>query len=421
MNIAELKKAIVLEPENLELRLKLASAFAEEGKLSDAMKQLHRALQLNADHPGAMALHTELTARVAAKPDNWWGAAVDHAKHWRFDDAVLFGRAAVDRESPDDHKRWVDLAVWCANAQLNERALLAYGRALGITQQDPRIVADRDQLLHKLGESDSVDLFSEAPLGPLHDAIELLVDGDVIGAKRVLAMASPEVQSSACFHRVRGEIWKSEGEEARARKAFDRANELDSRPFRAGRLAKLIDNRRPGRIGTLSWTAYGGGVSPLEAVAVVGDGELKFTGNVGEKIRDSCSVAYTCLKVAAPSLGIDGLVRGMDLHLNFANVESPIEGFSAGLALTLAGLSALRQQPLYPRLATTGAITLHGDVLRIAGVYEKGVAARLHGVRRVLYPRGNIADVKSLPKLVTEKVEFIAVSSLSEALEHAFA
>lgn len=419
MSLSELKKAVVLAPEDIEARLQLATAFASQGQLPEAMKQLQRALKLDPDHVRGKRLHAELTSQLNAKPDGWWATALDHCERHRLDDALLFGHAACERE-PDEYKRWVELGSWYARRRLFERARLCLGRAMHITQREPRIVEERDKLLHALGEDDALDLFSEAPLGPLHDALWLLLDGDLIGAKRVLATADEAQQATGFFHRIRAEVWTSEGEAARAKKALQKAESYDARPYRPGRLAKLIDTRTAGRIGVLGWTEVGGAVSTLEALAVVGDGELRFTGNIGQHIKESCTVGYTCLKHKGAELGIDGLVMGMDLHLHFTDIETTKEGFSAGLALTLAGLSALRQQPLYPRLATTGAITLHGEVQRIEGVYEKAVAARLAGVRRILYPRGNSADVKQLPKLVTEKVEFIAVSSLSEALEHAF-
>ncbi|MBL8956533.1 MAG: tetratricopeptide repeat protein [Myxococcaceae bacterium] len=419
MSLAELKKAVVIAPEDIGARLDLAKAFADGGQLPEAMKQLHRALTIDPDHVHARRLHAELTRALNNRPEGWWSTALDHLERRRLDDAVLFGRAACERE-PDDYRRWAELAKWCSYRRLTERARLCYGRALAISQREARILEDRDKLLQSMGEDDAVDLYSEAPLGPLHDALSLLVDGDVIGAKRVLAMADEGLQSTGFFHRIRGEVWQSEGETARAKKAFERAKDFDARPYRPGKLARLIDERTPGHIGVLGWTPYGGAVSALEALAVVGEGKLQFTGNVGDHIKESCSVAFTCLKAKGAELGIDGLVTGMDLHLHFTDIETTKEGFSAGLAFTLAGLSALRRQPLFPRLATTGAITLHGDVQRIEGIYEKVVAARIAGVRRLLYPRGNSADVKALAPLVTEGMQLFPVSSLGEALEHAF-
>lgn len=425
MSLASLKKAVVLAPNDVEARFALAEAFFTGGKLLEARKQLEKLLELDGDHQNARRLHVRIVNALEKKPvtdapEGWWDAAVAYERQNRLEDAILYGSAHLERE-PDDARRWAELARWCARKRMFERSRLAWGRALALTQRDPRLVEERDKLLHELGDDDSLDLWSETPVGPLHDALKLLLDGDLIGAKRALAMAPEHLQETGFFHRIRAEVWTSEGEAERAKKALARAKEVDERPYRPGRLAKQIDVRTFGKIGVLCWTPVGGAVSSLEALAVVGEGRLRFTGNVGDHIKESCSVAYTCLKHAAPNLGIDGLVMGMDLHLHFTDIETTKEGFSAGLAFTLAGLSALRRQPLFPRLATTGAITLHGEVQRIDGVYEKVVSAKLHGMRRILYPRGNSADVKALPSLVTEKMEFHAVSSLSEALEHAFA
>ncbi|MBK7863462.1 MAG: hypothetical protein IPJ65_33645 [Archangiaceae bacterium] len=424
MSLSELKKAVLLAPTDVEARFALAEAFFTEGKLPEAKKQLEKLFELQAEHPNGRRLFARLTHQLEQRPDtqapeHWWEAANAFERQNRLDDAILYGQAACDREG-DDARRWAELARWSARKRMFERARLAWGRALQLTQREPRLLEERDELLHDLGEDDSLDLWSEAPVGPLHDALRLLLAGDLIAAKRALAMASDALQQTGFFHRLRAEVWTSEGEAERAKRALAKALEFDARPYRAGRLAKLIDVRVAGRIGVLGWTPVGGAVSTLEALAVPGDGTLRFTGNVGEKIEESCQVAYTCLRHAAPRLGIDGLILGMDLHLHFTDIETTKEGFSAGLALTLAGLSALRNRPLFPRLATTGAITLHGEVQRIDGIYEKFVAAKLLGVRRLLYPRGNSADVKQLPALVTDGLELFPVSSLDEALEHAF-
>jgi tetratricopeptide (TPR) repeat protein len=421
--LSSLKRAVVLNPSDAEARFQLAEAFFGEGKLPEARKQLEKLLELQPGHANGRRLYAKVVNQLEQRPDTsnpeaWWDAALAFEQQGRLDDALLYGQAACERTS-DEHKPWAELARWYARRRLFERARLAYGVALELTQRAPALVEERDKLLHQLGEDDSVDLFSEAPKGPLREALCHVVDGDVIAAKRALATADTAAQASGAFHRLRAEIWAAEGEKARAEKALEKAKHYDERAFRSGRLHKLLDTRTPGRIGVLAWTPVGGAVSTLEAVAVPGEGSLRFTGNVGEQIREACLVAHTCLKARSADLGVDGLVMGMDLHLHFTDIETTKEGGSAGLAFVLAGLSALKKQPLAHRLGCTGAITLHGEVQRIDGVYEKAVAARLYGIRRVLYPQGNAADVKALPSLVTERLELIAVNDLTEALSHA--
>src|SRR6185436_19437960 len=127
----------------------------------------------------------------------------------RLDDAILYGWAACTREN-DDARRWAELARWSTRKRMFERARLAWGRALQLTQKDPRLLQERDQLLHQLGEDDSVDLWSDVPAGALHDALGLLLMGELIAAKRALAMAPPELQETGFFHRIRAEVWSSE-------------------------------------------------------------------------------------------------------------------------------------------------------------------------------------------------------------------
>jgi len=272
-----------------------------------------------------------------------------------------------------------------------------------------------------VGEDDSIDLLSEAPTGALREAVEALVAGEVTALKRALTTASPSERAHPFHDLLRGELKLASGDPTGARASFEAARSKDPRPYVEGRIAKRITFNVPGRIGVLGWTPVGGAVSPMEAAAVPGRGVLQFTGNVGETGREAGLVTFTCLKALSQRLGIEGLISSYDLHLHFTDIETGKEGVSSGLALTLAGLSAYRRKPLWPRLGATGAITLHGEVQRVEGISEKLVAASLAGLRRILYPRGNSADVRALPSIITRAIETIPVSSLDEALKHAFA
>lgn len=190
--------------------------------------------------------------------------------------------------------------------------------------------------------------------------------------------------------------------------------------LRARARAPEDDSRPVGRIGVLGWNPSGGIVSPVEAVAVPGKGELIFSGNVGTTGQEAAKVAYTCLKARAHELGIQSQVLRHDLHLHFADTELAKDGPSSGLALLLAGLSALTTRPLRPALAATGEVTLHGGVKAVGGLHEKLVAACLAGVRTVLVPRKNLLDARALPPEVTTRVGLVFVDSLGEAVGSAF-
>jgi ATP-dependent Lon protease len=218
------------------------------------------------------------------------------------------------------------------------------------------------------------------------------------------------------------------GRREEAVSAFERALALEPGGPAAARLAllrartrKREDEERPvGRIGVLGWSPDGGTVSPIEAVAVPGKGELLFSGNVGPTGQEAAKVAYSCLKARAEELGVlDRLLRH-DLHLHFVDTELAKDGPSSGLGLALAGLSALTGRPLRPALAATGEVTLGGGVKAVGGLHEKLVAACLDGVRTALVPRRNLLDTRELPPEVTHRLGLVYVDSLGEAAAAAF-
>jgi ATP-dependent Lon protease len=166
----------------------------------------------------------------------------------------------------------------------------------------------------------------------------------------------------------------------------------------------------------LGWNPAGGAVSPLEAVAVAGRGQLVCSGNVGTQSREAAQVAWSCLKHKARSLGVEAEVAARDLHLHFADSELAKEGPSSGLALFLAAASAFTARPLRARLAASGEITIHGEVRPVGGVHEKLVAARLAGVATVLLPRRNLREQRELWPEVAARLDIVLVGSVEDAL-----
>ncbi len=223
-----------------------------------------------------------------------------------------------------------------------------------------------------------------------------------------------------------GDVYATLGEREPAAKMYRAAAEREPAGRAAGKLASLTagpdegaDAPAVGRIGVLGWTPVGGAVSPLEAVAVVGKGELIFSGNVGPRGREAGLVALSCLKTRADELGIAPLVASHDLHLHFTDTEMGKDGSSAGLALVLAGVSAYTHRALRPRLAATGEITIHGEVKPVGGIHEKVVAAHLAGVRTVLLPRRNLREGRALAAELVSKVEIVYVGNVAEAIARA--
>lgn len=222
-----------------------------------------------------------------------------------------------------------------------------------------------------------------------------------------------------------GDVHAMLGETERAARLYRRAAEKDPSGGAPDKLAALalppVEVPTVGRIGVLGWHPTGGAVSPLEAVAVPGKGELILSGNLGAVAREAAQVAFSVLKTRAHELGIDGLVTGFDLHLHFTDTAIGKDGPSAGLALLLAGVSAYTQRPLKPRLAATGELTLHGQVHKVGGIHEKLVAARLAGIRTVILPKHNLQDARALPEAVTVALELVFVDSVADAIQKALA
>lgn len=426
MTLAEAKRAVVLAPDDADARCALAERFFVEGQHDAALTQLEKALQLAPLHKGAHRLKRQVEREkkgegfgLPENPAEWPKLARSLVDDDRYDDAILVRTACLERE-PNDPDGLLELAEWCVRQRLHDRARLVLGRGLRLTQRAPRLLEVRDHLLAKLGEDDSFDLLCDGPEG-LVAATEALLKGELTAAKRALALADPLTKAEAAYDWLKAEVLLADGEPEKAAAAEKQGRAKAPKvPWVAGRLAQRAAGDHPGKIGVLGWTPFGGAVSPMEAVAVPGQGTLQFTGNVGPTGREAGQIAYTCLKAQSASLGIDGLVRGFDLHLHFTDTEFGKEGTSSGLALTLAGISAFKKRPLRRHLGATGAITLHGEVQRIEGLHEKVVAAWLAGLDTVLIPRRNLDDARKLPALATRGVNVVPVSTLAEALDAAW-
>lgn len=515
----ELKREVVLRPEDAAARYRLAEALFADGEFATAANQLEKAIKLDgADHNarrllaksyeragrGPEALRTlEELARHAPDDVSTREELVElFLGQGRVDDALVHAEEAA-RLSPLDPKRHRTAADLYRMKRLLPQARTALERAQQLAPEDAAIAAELRELYLELGDDAASDRVAGARdrryfleqaraaldspalqrhLGALAGAAEALRGGDTTAAKRALMTASDK--ASPAYDFVRGEIFLVDGDVERAEKAFRAVVErADDFPLVYNRLGDLLQHRGElrqavgfyelalrhapddanaaedlgdvlatlgereraielyrrfgvdgklrsleaaartseaepavGKIGVLGWTPSGGAVSPLEAVAVVGHGQLIFSGNVGQVGREAGMVAFSCLKYKARELAIDGLVASYDLHLHFTDTEIGKDGPSSGLALVLAGVSAFQQQPLRAGLSATGEITIHGEVKPVGGIHEKIVAAHLAGYRTVLLPRRNVKDARELPAEVASKMELIFVDSVSEAI-----
>jgi ATP-dependent Lon protease len=165
------------------------------------------------------------------------------------------------------------------------------------------------------------------------------------------------------------------------------------------------------------YTPVGGDIMFVEASLMPGKGELVLTGQLGDVMKESARAALTYAKSHADRLGIDTEVLGRtDIHIHVPAGAIPKDGPSAGVTMATALVSALSHRPARHDLAMTGEITLRGRVLPIGGVKEKVLGAVRAGIRTIVLPKENEADLEDLPEDVRRSLEVHAVEDLDEVL-----
>ena len=175
-----------------------------------------------------------------------------------------------------------------------------------------------------------------------------------------------------------------------------------------------------GRVTGLAWTQVGGELLTIEAVAVQGNGELNFTGSLGDVMKESIRAAMTVVRARADSLGVSyDKLKGTDIHVHMPEGATPKDGPSAGIALTLALASAMTGIAIRPDIAMTGEVTLRGKVLRIGGLKEKLLAAHRGGIKHVLIPKSNERDLVDIPDNVKQGLSIQPVETIDEVFKAA--
>jgi len=165
------------------------------------------------------------------------------------------------------------------------------------------------------------------------------------------------------------------------------------------------------------YTPVGGDIMFVEASVMRGKGELVLTGQLGDVMKESARAALTYAKSHADQLGIPETAFGAtDVHVHVPAGAIPKDGPSAGVTMATALVSALSRRPARHDLAMTGEITLRGRVLPIGGVKEKVLGAVRAGIRTIVLPKENGADLEDLPEEVRRSLEVHLVEDLDEVL-----
>ena len=174
---------------------------------------------------------------------------------------------------------------------------------------------------------------------------------------------------------------------------------------------------RIGQVTGLAWTEVGGELLTVEAVALPGKGTIQCTGQLGDVMKESVSAAWSVVRSRAESVGLaPDFYEKKDIHVHVPEGATPKDGPSAGIAMTLAMVSAFTKIPVRADVAMTGEITLRGEVLPIGGLKEKLLAALRGGIKHVLIPKDNVKDLEEIPENVKTSLTIHPVKWIDEVL-----
>ena len=172
-----------------------------------------------------------------------------------------------------------------------------------------------------------------------------------------------------------------------------------------------------GLVNGLAWTSVGGEMLRIEISVLEGTGKLELTGSLGDVMKESAKTAVSLVRSRAEMFGIDKeFYKNKDIHIHVPEGAVPKDGPSAGITMTTALFSALSGILVKGTVAMTGEITLRGRVLPIGGLKEKSMAAYRHGMKTVIIPWDNAADLAEIDEAVKDKIEFIPVKTIDEVL-----
>ena len=180
-------------------------------------------------------------------------------------------------------------------------------------------------------------------------------------------------------------------------------------------------NEGPGVVTGLAWTAMGGEILFVESSVSEGKGVMSMTGNLGDVMKESATIAYQFIK-AHPSLaGISSEeFSKKDIHVHVPEGAVPKDGPSAGITMVSSMVSALRGQAVRSGIAMTGEMTLRGRVLPVGGIKEKILAAKRAGVETIVICEENRRDIEDIKPIYIEGLDFVYVKTVEDVVNFIF-
>jgi ATP-dependent Lon protease len=176
----------------------------------------------------------------------------------------------------------------------------------------------------------------------------------------------------------------------------------------------------PGVATGLAWTPFGGDVLFIEATRMPGNKGFQITGSIGNVMQESARAALSFVRSKATSLGLDAqFFDQSDIHLHIPAGAQPKDGPSAGVAMATALVSLISGRPVRRDVGMTGEITLRGQVLPVGGIKEKVLAAHRSGLKCVILPKNNEADLEDIPEEVRKEIQFVFAETVDDVLKAA--
>jgi ATP-dependent Lon protease len=200
----------------------------------------------------------------------------------------------------------------------------------------------------------------------------------------------------------------------------ERVREYLGRPRIFGTEEIALRTRMPGVATGLAWTPTGGDVLFIEATSMPGSKGFQLTGSLGNVMKESARTALSYVRSQAEKFGLDDdFYAASDFHLHIPAGAQPKDGPSAGVTMATALVSLVSGRCVRSDVAMTGELTLRGQVLPVGGIKEKVLAAHRLGLRTIILPKRNEADLEDIPDEIKEEIEFIFVETVNEVLDTA--
>jgi ATP-dependent Lon protease len=176
----------------------------------------------------------------------------------------------------------------------------------------------------------------------------------------------------------------------------------------------------PGVATGLAWTPVGGDILFIEATRMPGSKGFQITGSIGNVMQESAQAALSYVRSKAKSLGLQrDFFKKSDIHLHIPAGAQPKDGPSAGVAIATSLVSLISGRSVRPDVGMTGEITLRGQVMPVGGIKEKVLAAHRSGLKTVILPKRNEADLEDIPEEVRQDLQFVFTETIEDVLDAA--